>query len=452
MNNTNITVSEEILKNELENFLRQVSRFFDKNIVEEIAKETGFEKRERKLTGLLFLSIFIFGLNKFGNPSLEQLVGFLKLYLPEIEVKRQSLHERINEEAVEFFKQILGLAIHLAVPNEAKLEVVNQFERVFFWDSTEFQLPEALAEYFVGKGGSASSAGIKVQFCYDFKAHQWFYILKSAVDSDKNMDSKIIEHTQAGDMTIHDLGYFKVDLFNGLDRKGVFYLSRLRTDANIYLRDTLGNFIAIDLIDLLIFRYFEERMEITVFIHSKHDVFTEVRLIVERLPQEAASRRLQKLYREAKSRGRQVSQRSIFLAQFNFYITNAPAEKLPTSSCRILYSIRWQIELVFKAWKSHLKLHKVLVKHRPERVLVTILAKLIFITITAKIIRMATALLWISSHREISYFRALRHFQTIAECWFSSIIKSFTASSYSLLKDAVHFIQENCYKIPQKEV
>ena len=37
-------------------------------------------------------------------------------------------------------------------------------------------------------------------------------------------------------------------------------------------------------------------------------------------------------------------------------MTNACAQDLPTSSIPALYRLRWRIEILFKAWKSHLHL------------------------------------------------------------------------------------------------
>ena len=73
-------------------------------------------ERESALTGHLFLTVFTFGMSLYGSPSLNQLVGLLNLVLPQLNISRQALHERINEEAVDFFQQMLSLAIGLTVP------------------------------------------------------------------------------------------------------------------------------------------------------------------------------------------------------------------------------------------------------------------------------------------------------------------------------------------------
>lgn len=45
-----------------------------------------------------------------------------------------------------------------------------------------------------------------------------------------------------------------------------------------------------------------------------------------------------------------MKERSKRLSAMNVYITNAPPEDVPTEHVHDLYSLRWQIELLFKAW------------------------------------------------------------------------------------------------------
>ena len=312
-------------------------------------------------------------------------------------------------------------------------------------------MPAGLAQFFIGKGGSASPAGAKIQFCYDLSHHKWGYTIQSAIEPDNSMAGQIVASTQHGELVLEDLGYFNVEIFAALHDKGAYYLSRFKHDAKIYQRTASGTFNGEDLPSLLRRQPFENQLEMNVFIRSKHNVFTQTRLIVERLPEQVVNERLRKLHQEAHSRGRQLTADAIFLASFNFYVTNAPSDLLPASCCRFLYAIRWQIELIFKTWKSHFQIHKIHVKHRPQRFKVTILGKLIFLTLTAQVIGLSTAFLWLTSRLEISYYRAARHFQTIAECWFSFIIRSCVDAIFSLLENALAFIQQHSFKIPQSD-
>ena len=40
------------------------------------------------------------------------------------------------------------------------------------------------------------------------------------------------------------------------------------------------------------------------------------------------------------------------LMGMNVYITNTSLEEVPTNYVHSLYSLRWQIEILFKTWKS----------------------------------------------------------------------------------------------------
>ena len=452
INVPNLPIEDQgILKERLETFIKDLSNFFNKEKIEEIAKETNFVERESKVTGLLFLSILVFGTSMYGNPTLEQLIGLLNVYVKEIDLSRPGLHQRINDEAVAFFERVLSLAVNRSIPDQLKINVPAQFPGIQIWDSTAFQLPPGLAPFFVGKGGSASPAGAKLQFCYDLNRHQWSYVLQSATEADNSMADAIVARAQPGDLVLNDLGYFNVETFAALHEKGAYYLSRLKHDVNIYQQDETRAFRYYeDLPTLLRHQQIETRVELAVLIRSKHNVFTPTRLIIERLPAQAVNERLRKLHQEARSRGRQLSDEAILLAGFNFYVTNAPGNLLPASCCRFLYGIRWQVELVFKTWKSHFQIHKIHVKHRPQRVKVTIWGKLIFITLTAQAIRLTTAFLWLTSQLEVSYYRAARHFQTVAERWFARIC-SGEDTIFAVLQDAVAFIQQHSFKIPQSD-
>jgi hypothetical protein len=451
INVPNLAIEDQgISKVRLETFIKDLSNFFDKEKIEEIAKATNFVERESKLTGLLFLSLFVLGASHHGNPTLEQLVGLLKTYRQEIELSRSGLHQRINDEAVAFFEQVLSLAVNRSIPDQLKINVPTQFAGIKIWDSTAFQLPPALAPFFVGKGGSASPAGAKIQFCYDFNRHQWGYVLQSANEADNSMADEIVALAQPGDLVLQDLGYFNVETFAALHDKGAYYLSRLKHDVKVYHQTETGIFHSEDLPTLLRHQQFDTLLELEVFIRSKHNVFTKTRLIIERLPEQVRNERLRKLHQEAHSRGRQLTATAIFLAAFNFYVTNASRDLLPASCCRFLYAIRWQVELVFKAWKSHLQIHHIHVKHRPQRVKVTILGKLIFTTLTAQAIRLTTAFLWHTSQLEISYYRAVRHFQTVAVPWFARIC-SGENTIFAVLQNAIAFIQQHSFKIPQSD-
>jgi hypothetical protein len=64
------------------------------------------------------------------------------------------------------------------------------------------------------------------------------------------------------------------------------------------------------------------------------------------------------------------------LCDWTVYVTNAPPELLSLSEAFVLAKLRWQIEVVFKLWKSHLFIDEWRTK-KPWRILCELYAKLI---------------------------------------------------------------------------
>lgn len=59
-----------------------------------------------------------------------------------------------------------------------------------------------------------------------------------------------------------------------------------------------------------------------------------------------------------KKKGMTYSERSKRLSALNFYITNIPAKRVSGVQLHDLSSLRWQIEILFKTWKSFFQIHR----------------------------------------------------------------------------------------------
>ncbi|NJP06194.1 MAG: transposase [Chloroflexaceae bacterium] len=79
----------------------------------------------------------------------------------------------------------------------------------------------------------------------------------------------------------------------------------------------------------------------------------DARLIAVRIPQAATDRRRRQLRESARKHGRQPSAERLALCNGNVFITNAPETLLTPKESVVMAHARWQIELVFKLWKSH---------------------------------------------------------------------------------------------------
>lgn len=80
------------------------------------------------------------------------------------------------------------------------------------------------------------------------------------------------------------------------------------------------------------------------------------RLLVTRIPDEAADKAKKRAIKTAKKKGRTAAPGTLRAAHFVFVLTTLPRDCAPADQVMALYRMRWQIELVFKRLKGILNL------------------------------------------------------------------------------------------------
>lgn len=83
----------------------------------------------------------------------------------------------------------------------------------------------------------------------------------------------------------------------------------------------------------------------------------KTRIIITLAPEKVKQERIRKANKQNKSYGNQTSEVYRLYAGFNIFITNIEQDVLSADQVMKLYRVRWQIELVFKTWKSYYKLN-----------------------------------------------------------------------------------------------
>jgi len=100
------------------------------------------------------------------------------------------------------------------------------------------------------------------------------------------------------------------------------------------------------------------------------------RLIAVRVPAQVAEERRRKLHQAAREKGRTCSAKQLALCEWTILVTNVPVERLSIEEALVLARLRWQIELVFKLWKSHGQVDESR-SAKPCRILCEVYAKLL---------------------------------------------------------------------------
>jgi hypothetical protein len=150
-----------------------------------------------------------------------------------------------------------------------------------------------------------------------------------------------------GSLRLTDLGYFDLGVFADMDAAGEYFLSRLQPGTAV-LPDEDGGAV-----DLLAWLAAQEGPFIDRRVRVGQGRRLPCRLIAWRLPQEQADRRRQKLRRDYRDKyGREPSAARLAWCDWTILITNVPEALLTPEEAVILYRARWQVELLFKRWKS----------------------------------------------------------------------------------------------------
>jgi len=333
-----------------------------------------------------------------------------------LEISKQAIDKRFNEATVAFFKLLIEKAMQEISISETGLNFLKEFNRVRIKDSTCFQLPVEMADAYPGSGGAASKACIRIQFEYDIKTGQVIDLsLHSFIDQDLKNAIDTIQNICFNDLFIRDLGYISTEALREIKKKLAFFINRLISQVKVYTKDSKDSKEFEDSKDSyteLNFPQLLARMkknnltslEKIVYITDKKE---EVRLIIELLPQKIIQERIKKANKEAKKKKRTLTKEYKLRACFNLFITNISQEILSSEQIHYCYTLRWQIELVFKIWKSIGNIHKIK-KMKTCRFESLLYAKLLWILINWTIVWQMNKYIYQTKNKLLSFYKVYK--------------------------------------------
>lgn len=331
--------------------------------------ESQMIKRQRKVTGDNLCQTLVWGWLENPHASLENLCQMGVQC--GLEISPQGLEARFTPETAEFLQKILAEMVTYKIKGTApEVEILQRFSEVNIEDSSIITLPDELHEKWSGCGGSgsASRSSVKLQVRLDVKHG---HLDGPYLVHGKTHDSKAAQrHPQqaCGALMIRDLGYWKLEELERIATQGGFWLSYLKRDAVVYYQEEWQSIA--DLIASLP----EASLEGDILLGKSKQI--PARLLARPVPADIAAERRRKLKRKYQKGGRTPSAARLALCDWLILVTNVPRERLSFDEAVVLVRIRWQIELLFKLWKSHGYIDES-VSQNPWRILCECYAKLI---------------------------------------------------------------------------
>jgi hypothetical protein len=323
-----------------------------------------------------------------------------------VDISKQGIDQRFNEGAVKYIQSLIGEQLCEQVLHSIDTGWFSHFERVIIKDSTKFDVSKNLKDKLPGFGGCASEAGVSIQYEIDIKSG---YVNDLAFTPAKRPDAKdsleTISKVRTGDLTIRDMGYFAIDYFKNI-QKGAFFLSRMNPKVGVFLKKD-NKFEELDFEEL--YKTMTQnniaRIDKQVFIGVEEKL--PVRLIIGLVPEEVVASRIQKVNKHNKKKGHKTSKEYLSRARFNLFITNIPDTVMDPETIVDIYKIRWQIELVFKAWKSIFGLDNI-GKMKYSRLMCLLNARLLLILINWEILMTERYSLYKKTGKLLSFYKCTK--------------------------------------------
>src|SRR5664279_2281499 len=340
--------------------------------IDDLARDTRCVRRQRKFTGASLVRTLV--LTVLSRPAAKNRDYQAMASKLGVQVTEEAIDHRFTDELVLFLEQILQQAVSQTLAAKAfTTPLLRKFSDVRIGDSTSIRLPDEFADRFPGCGGrgTACRAAMKIQALWSLIRGE---LLGWQIESGRSSDAKseIAEISPpAKSLSVFDLGYFSLERFRRVEEGNAYWISRFQHGTKVF--DTAGK--NLDLRSFLRQAGESGLVDTPVLLGEKDRL--ACRLIAVRVPEEAASRRRRKIREKARDHGREPSQEYLELQRWTIFVTNCGAELLTWKEVVVLYRARWQIELLFKLWKSHNHVAEVSPGVSPQRQMAVLYAKLI---------------------------------------------------------------------------
>jgi len=342
-------------------------------VADRLGWQTRFQQRTSKMTGSTFVQSLVFGSLADTELSYTQLCA--NALDAGVAITPQGLEQRFGPESAQLCQQVLARSLQVVFHGDGlSIPILERFNGIYLRDSSVVSLPAELHDLWPGVGGTAGeSSAVKLQVCLEYVHGQVSGpILQAGRVADSNSPYQS-EALPRGAVRMGDLGFYSLEQFQADQDQGVFTFSRYKIGT--ILMDREGQ--KIDLLPWLRSQS-ADQLERAVFL-GKQARFA-CRLLVERVPPAAAEKRKRKLQEYARKKQVPVSAELLALAEWTLIITDIPAKLLSIPEAMVLLRVRWQIELLFKRWKSifHIDHWR---SHQPWRILTELFAKLLAVVL-----------------------------------------------------------------------
>ena len=366
------------------------NKLFDLKIVD-LAKQSGFQVRKpRKISATNFILGFFdccgsgFSLMNW-SVRLGERIGKT--------VSKQAISERANDNFIELLVQAIGKSLNKAQRGSGG-KILKRFDNVYVQDSSCLSLPDALKAVFRGNFSNGQIKSVaKLQVIFNLTKGRFSSLALNAYSrNDQAASRDIIPLLRKGDLVIRDMGYFVVEALQKIKEKKAEFISRLKIGINIFDPSTGRQ---LNLAGLLKGKTFLKKR---VLIGSNEKI--PVVLIAIKTTDAISWERKIRL-RQDRDKRKKISWERLFLSGWDIFVCSM--DDLSGEEIKEIYRLRWQIEIIFKSWKSHLNIEENISRNLKKPQLFCVITYLTLLMVTLLIMPIYRTLL--DKNNNISLFK-----------------------------------------------
>jgi hypothetical protein len=320
-------------------FLRKLTNSLSEKTINSLAREHGFCQRQRRLLPFKMTTCLIAAL---ASGKIESVADIQRRYCEwsGSDVSYRAFHNQFSKpEFPDFMREVLSsLLTHWLQPAQAfpAGHAFQQFQQILIQDGSSFALKDTLRKTFPGRFKTISPAAVELQVTMDLLADQPCSIeLTPDTHSERASLPEVEELT--GCLLLLDRGYFDLDWFQRLGDAGGFYIARSKNTIN----------------PLVVSATREDGKSLKTMQGKT------LKAVQQQLPRRQRTEMEVTWIKNHKTiHARLIAFWDKRDKQFTWLITNLPTERFSLADISNAYRLRWQIELLFKEWKSYANLHR----------------------------------------------------------------------------------------------
>jgi len=308
--------------------------------VEKTARRCGFLRRHREIAPVALLVASISALGAGAATWLADILRAFNAFTGKV-IRYKPFHNQLSKTKFPVFvhailEQLLAKIARPVLEGVPK-DKLAQFEEVLIHDGTSFALKDALKQRWPGRFTKVTPAAVELHVTMSvLNDNPVAIVLAPDKETERPFSPKAASLKNR--LLLEDRGYEARDFFAAVQGAGGFFVVR----GTKSIRPTIRR--ARDGKGKRIRRLEGKRLSWRTLPRSDVDLEIDWKCDAG----EIYSGRLVAFYVEGKRNKK----------TYVYLHTNLPRETFSASDISMIYRLRWQVELLFKEWKSHANLHK----------------------------------------------------------------------------------------------